>query len=41
MPTSASPVLELRIAVTTRDYERLVKFYGKGVPRNWQKVAPR
>ncbi len=31
MPTSASPVLELRIAVTTRDYERLVKFYCDGL----------
>ena len=31
MSTSASPVLELRIAVTTRDYERLVKFYCDGL----------
>ena len=31
MSTSASPVLELRIAVTTRDYERLVKFYCNGL----------
>ena len=31
MSTSASPVLELRIAVTTRDSERLVKFYCDGL----------
>ena len=31
MSTSASPVLELRIAVATRDYERLVKFYCDGL----------
>lgn len=31
MSTPASPVLELRIAVTTRDYERLVKFYCDGL----------
>ncbi len=31
MSTPVSPVLELRIAVTTRDYERLVKFYCDGL----------
>ena len=28
---SNHPVLELRVALTTRDYERLVKFYCKGL----------
>ena len=33
MPTSSSnsPVLELRVALTTHDYERLVKFYCDGL----------
>ncbi len=33
MPTenSKQPVLELRVAITTADYERLVKFYGQGL----------
>lgn len=28
---STSPILELRVALTTRDYERLVKFYCAGL----------
>ncbi|HAV78191.1 MAG TPA: short-chain dehydrogenase, partial [Anaerolineae bacterium] len=31
MKTSNHPVLELRIALTTRDYERSVKFYCDGL----------
>jgi methylmalonyl-CoA/ethylmalonyl-CoA epimerase len=31
MPLSNSPVLELRVALTTGDYERLVKFYCDGL----------
>lgn len=31
MTNSTSPVLELRVALTTRDYERLVKFYSEGL----------
>ena len=31
MPTTHRPVLELRIAVTTSDYERLVNFYCEGL----------
>ena len=31
MKTSNHPVLELRIALTTRDYERSVKFYCEGL----------
>ena len=31
MSTSNYPVLELRVALTTRDYERLVKFYSDGL----------
>ena len=31
MPTSKQPVLELRVALTTHDYERLVKFYAEGL----------
>lgn len=31
MTKPTSPILELRIAVTTRDYERLVKFYRDGL----------
>jgi methylmalonyl-CoA/ethylmalonyl-CoA epimerase len=31
MPVSNSPVLELRVALTTGDYERLVKFYCDGL----------
>ncbi len=31
MTTSSSPVLELRIAITTEDYERLRKFYCEGL----------
>jgi catechol 2,3-dioxygenase-like lactoylglutathione lyase family enzyme len=33
MPTSAqdTPVMELRVALTTRDYERLVQFYTEGL----------
>ena len=31
MTISQQPVLELRVALTTRDYERLVKFYCEGL----------
>ena len=31
MSTSPHPILELRVALTTRDYERLVKFYCDGL----------
>jgi methylmalonyl-CoA/ethylmalonyl-CoA epimerase len=31
MMTSAQPILELRVALTARDYERLVKFYCEGL----------
>ena len=31
MPTRNSPILELRVAITTSDYERLVKFYSEGL----------
>jgi predicted enzyme related to lactoylglutathione lyase len=31
MNTSHHPVLELRVALTTRDYERLMKFYSDGL----------
>lgn len=31
MSTSNYPVFELRVALTTRDYERLVKFYCEGL----------
>ena len=31
MSTTKQPVLELRIALTTSDYERLVRFYCKGL----------
>jgi len=31
IPNSTHPVRELRIALTTRDYERLVKFYCDGL----------
>ena len=31
MTTSNTPVLELRVALTVRDYERLVKFYSEGL----------
>jgi methylmalonyl-CoA/ethylmalonyl-CoA epimerase len=31
MVTSSPPILELRIALTTSDYERLVDFYCKGL----------
>ena len=31
MPTPTHPILELRVAITTRDYERLVKFYCEGL----------
>jgi uncharacterized glyoxalase superfamily protein PhnB len=30
-PNSDNPILELRVAVTTADYERLVKFYCEGL----------
>src|SRR5512135_3821507 len=30
-PDSDRPILELRVAVTTADYERLVKFYCEGL----------
>jgi methylmalonyl-CoA/ethylmalonyl-CoA epimerase len=30
-PNPNRPVLELRVALTTRDYERLVKFYSEGL----------
>lgn len=31
MSMTKSPVLELRVALTTSDYERLVKFYSEGL----------
>ena len=31
MPTQNRPILELRVAITTSDYERLVKFYCDGL----------
>jgi len=31
MPTPNQPIHELRVALTTRDYERLVKFYCDGL----------
>jgi predicted enzyme related to lactoylglutathione lyase len=31
MSTSNNPILELRVALTTSDYERLVYFYSKGL----------
>ena len=31
MSTPTHPILELRVAITTRDYERLVKFYCEGL----------
>lgn len=31
MSESSRPILELRVAVTTSDYERLVDFYSKGL----------
>ncbi len=31
MPRSAAPVHELRVAITTREYERLVRFYCDGL----------
>jgi uncharacterized glyoxalase superfamily protein PhnB len=31
MPTPSYPILELRVALTTGDYERLVKFYCDGL----------
>jgi methylmalonyl-CoA/ethylmalonyl-CoA epimerase len=31
MPISNNPILELRVALTTSDYERLVKFYCEGL----------
>jgi methylmalonyl-CoA/ethylmalonyl-CoA epimerase len=31
MSNSNQPVLELRVALTTHDYERLVKFYSEGL----------
>jgi methylmalonyl-CoA/ethylmalonyl-CoA epimerase len=31
VPNPNRPVLELRVALTTRDYERLVKFYSEGL----------
>ncbi|MBL8046457.1 MAG: VOC family protein [Anaerolineales bacterium] len=31
MPPNSPPVLELRIALTTQDYERLFKFYYEGL----------
>ncbi|HET9911227.1 MAG TPA: VOC family protein [Anaerolineales bacterium] len=31
MSTSRDPILELRVALTTHDYERLVKFYCDGL----------
>jgi catechol 2,3-dioxygenase-like lactoylglutathione lyase family enzyme len=31
MPTKNYPILELRVALTTSDYERLVKFYCDGL----------
>jgi len=31
MSTNKQPVLELRVALTTQDYERLIKFYCEGL----------
>jgi len=31
MPDTVSPVLELRVAITTHEYQRLVKFYCNGL----------
>lgn len=31
MSTQSHPILELRVALTTSDYERLVKFYSEGL----------
>ena len=31
MPNQNTPILELRVAITTRDYEKLVKFYCAGL----------
>lgn len=31
IPTANHPILELRVALTTSDYERLVKFYAEGL----------
>ena len=31
MPESSAPVLELRVALTTADYDRLVRFYSIGL----------
>jgi catechol 2,3-dioxygenase-like lactoylglutathione lyase family enzyme len=31
IPNPSNPILELRVALTTRDYERLVKFYCDGL----------
>ena len=31
MSTTNNPILELRVALTTGDYERLVKFYSEGL----------
>lgn len=31
MSTGHNPIIELRVAITTRDYERLVKFYCAGL----------
>ena len=30
-PNSNHPILELRVALTTREYERLLKFYRDGL----------
>lgn len=31
MPNSSNPILEMRVAITTSEYERLVNFYCKGL----------
>ena len=39
-PTSVPPVLELRVALTARDYERLVRFYCDGLGLETTQVWP-
>ena len=40
MPTSNRPVLELRVALTAREYERIVKFYCDGLGLETTQVWP-
>ena len=39
-PTSNRPVMELRVALTARDYERIVKFYCDGLGLETTQVWP-